>query len=164
MKVSLSPNIILCGWLGLKHQLTNKQFSVPSSSFYVCYFSLCGLEKAYRQKFRTLFCIVCFLKKPPKGGRGCLISPPLSGISGLSFDSILLSPVLFFFLVLLLFLSFSTCWSILLNFFQKILQYFLLRDRLFLYGSFYAAGRSKLVSGMCSMLPYGTGICCYAFI
>ena len=23
MKVSLSPNVILCGWLGLKHQLTN---------------------------------------------------------------------------------------------------------------------------------------------
>ena len=28
-------------------------------------------------------------------------------------------------------LSFSACWSFLLNFFQKILQYFLLRDRLF---------------------------------
>ena len=27
-----------------------------------------------------------------------------------------------------------------------------------------AARRSKLVSGMCSMLPYGNGICCYAFI
>ena len=27
-----------------------------------------------------------------------------------------------------------------------------------------AAGRSKLVGGMCSMLPYDTGICCYAFI
>ena len=27
-----------------------------------------------------------------------------------------------------------------------------------------AARRSELVGGMCSMLPYGTGICCYAFI
>ena len=27
-----------------------------------------------------------------------------------------------------------------------------------------AARRSKLVGGVCSMLPYGTGICCYAFL
>ena len=59
---------------------------------------------------------------------------PLSGISVLSFDSTLLSPLLFFCQVLVLFLSysFSTCWPILLTFFvQKILQYFSLRDRLF---------------------------------
>ena len=57
---------------------------------------------------------------------------PLSGISGLSFDSDLLSPLLFFYLVLLLFLlSFSACSSIFLNIFQKILQYFSLRDRHF---------------------------------
>ena len=31
MKVSLSPDIILCGWLGLKHQLTN--YWVSCSSF-----------------------------------------------------------------------------------------------------------------------------------
>ena len=95
--------------------------------------------------------------------------PPLSptGVSGLSLDSTLLSPLLFFYLVLLLFLSylFSACWSILLNFFQKILQYFSLRDRLFFwYGSCLAARRSKLVGGMCSMLPFGTGIGCFAFI
>ena len=84
----------------------------------------------------------------------------LSGISGLSFDSTLLSPLLFFCLILLPFLSnlFSACWPFLLNFFQNILQYFSLRDRLFLYGSCLAARRSKLVGGMCSMLPYGTGI------
>ena len=29
---------------------------------------------------------------------------------------------------------------------------------------FLAARRSKLVNGMCSMLPYGMGICCYASI
>ena len=56
---------------------------------------------------------------------------PLSGISGLSFDSTLLSPLLFICLVLLPFLSFSASWSFLLNFFQKILQYFSLRERLF---------------------------------
>ena len=33
-----------------------------------------------------------------------------------------------------------------------------------MYGSCLAARKSKLVSGMCSMLPYGTGICCYAVI
>ena len=57
---------------------------------------------------------------------------PLSGISGLSFDSILLSPlVLLPSPVTLSVLSFSACWPFLLHFFQKILQYFSLRDRLF---------------------------------
>ena len=42
-----------------------------------------------------------------KEGRGSLMSSPLSGISGLSFDSTLLSPLLFFCLVLLLFLSYT---------------------------------------------------------
>ena len=45
----------------------------------------------------------------PKGGRGCYVPPtppPLSGISGLSFDSTLLSTLLFFCLILLLFLSY----------------------------------------------------------
>ena len=60
--------------------------------------------------------------------------------------------------------SFSACWPFLLNFFQKILQYFSLRDRLFLYGSCFAVRRSELVGVICSMLPYGTGISCYALI
>ena len=67
-----------------------------------------------------------------KGGRGCLEVPyPLSGISGLSFDSPFLSPLLFFCTVLLLFLScpFSCIFK------KKILKYFWLRVRLFLYGS-----------------------------
>ena len=42
----------------------------------------------------------------PKGGRGCLMSPPLSGIWGRSVASTLLSPLLFFCLVLLPFLSY----------------------------------------------------------
>ena len=33
-----------------------------------------------------------------------------------------------------------------------------------MYGSCLAARISKLVGGMCSMLQYGIGICCYAFI
>ena len=48
-------------------------------------------------------------------------------------------------------------------FLQKILQYFSLRDSFFVCFCL-AAWRSKLVGGMCSMLPYGTGICCHAFI
>ena len=55
----------------------------------------------------------------PKGGKGSLMSPPWSEISGLSFDSTLLSPLFFFCPVLLLsclfFCLFSACWSILLN-------------------------------------------------
>ena len=58
---------------------------------------------------------------------------PLFGISELSFDSALLSPLLFFCLLLLLFLCclFSAYWPILLTYFQKFFQYFSLRDRLF---------------------------------
>ena len=59
----------------------------------------------------------------------------LSGISGLSFDSPFLSPLLFFFfcLVLLLFLSchFSANCPFSRLFFQKTLKYFSLRVRLF---------------------------------
>ena len=65
--------------------------------------------------------------------------------------------------VILSVVSFSACWPFLLNFFQKILQYFLLREA-FSYGSCLAVRRRQLVGGMCSMLPYDTGICCYAFI
>ena len=62
----------------------------------------------------------------PEGRQGMFDVSPLSGISGLSFDSTLLSPLLFFCLVLLLFLSylFSACWSTLLNFFQRIFPIF----------------------------------------
>ena len=58
---------------------------------------------------------------------------PLSGISRLSFDSTLLSPLLFFCLVLLPFQSnlFLPAGPFFYTFFQKILQYFSLRDRLF---------------------------------
>ena len=49
-----------------------------------------------------------------------------------------------------------------LSFFQ--VQYFLLRGRLFCMAPFLAARRSKLVNGMCSRLPYGTCVCCFAFV
>ena len=55
----------------------------------------------------------------PRREAGDVLCPPLSGISGLSFDSTLLSP-LFVLLpspVTLSVLSFSVCWSFLLNFF-----------------------------------------------
>ena len=99
----------------------------------------------------------------PEGSPGMSGVLPLSGISGLSFwfhftiSSLVLLPGHVTFSVL----SFPTCWSFLLNFFQKILQYFSLRDKTFLYDSCLTARRNKLVGGMCSVLPYGTGICCY---
>ena len=60
---------------------------------------------------------------------------PLSGISGLSFDSTLLSHLVFLPspVTLSVFFSFlfPAFWPILLNLFLKILQYFSLRDRHF---------------------------------
>ena len=68
----------------------------------------------------------------PKGRPGMSDNSPLSGISGLSFDSTLLSPLSFFCLIQLLFppYLFSARWPMLQNFFTKILQYFSLRYRL----------------------------------
>ena len=105
---------------------------------------------------------VMLFASAPEGRPGMSDVSPLSGISGLSFDSTLLSPVLFFCLVLFLFLTYflSTCWSILLNFFQKILPRFFVKTKAFLYGPCSAARGSKLVGGMYNMLPYGTCICC----
>ena len=87
----------------------------PSSKFQCVYMSIHSRFSAYR--FRLVF-ICCmdlkessehgmgmFGKGAPKGGWGCLMFFPMSGISGLSFDSPFLSPLLFFCLVLLLFLS-----------------------------------------------------------
>ena len=80
---------------------------------------------------------------PPEGRPGMSDVSPLSGISGLSFDSTLLSPILFFCFFRFLFLSclFTAYWPILLTSFKKILQYFSLRDWLFWYGSCLAARR-----------------------
>ena len=69
-------------------------FKVPLSVFLPLFLSLSVL----------LSTVYLSLSIPPKEGRGSDVSP-LSGISGLSFDSTLRSPLLFFCLVLLPFLS-----------------------------------------------------------
>ena len=77
--------------------------------------------------------LASFLLATSEGRPGMSDVSPLSGISGLSFwfhfaiSSLVLLPTP----VTLSVLSFSACWPFLLNFFQKILQYFSLRDRLF---------------------------------
>ena len=92
------------------------------------------------------------------------VTPPPSGISGLSFDSTLLSLLLFSCLVLLFFLSFFCLPVLSPELFPENSFSFFVKRWAYLYGSCLAAGKSKLVDGMCSMLPYCTGICCYAFI
>ena len=88
---------------------------------------------SFIQSLCSLVPLVCSLRYP-EGGRGSLMSSPLSWISGLSFGSILLSPLLIFCLLPLLFLSciLSAYWPIRLTFPpKKILQYFSLRYWLF---------------------------------
>ena len=85
-----------------------------------------------------VFEVSIFAQTPRKGGRGCLMSPPCLESQGCHLIPLcyLLScssaqscyPFCFFNFI---FLSFSACWPFLLNFFQKILQYFSSRDRLF---------------------------------
>ena len=111
----------------------------PSSKFQCVYMSIHSRFSAYR--FRLVF-ICCmdlkessehgmgmFGKGAPKGGWGCLMFFPMSGISGLSFDSPFLSPLLFFCLVLLLFLS--CLFSHPSGFEKKNLKHHKLRVRLF---------------------------------
>ena len=107
--------------------------------------------------------LVCYV--PPEGRPGMSDVSPLSRISGLSFDSTLLSPLLFFCLVLLPFLSylFLLAGPFFWTFSRKFFNIFRW-EKGFLCDSCLAARRIKLVGGMCSVLPYGTGICCYAFI
>ena len=70
---------------------------------YVCHiFKFVCVDDAGNSVFSV--CMYCF--KPPEGRPGMSDVSPLSGISGLSFDSTLLSPLLFFCLVLLPFLSY----------------------------------------------------------
>ena len=128
-----------------KNIKTRPHSSYPPTSFSPCDFlsfphlkqSLAGQKMNSRSSPASAIfhCLLYIFPPPPPEGRpGISDVSPLSGISGLSFDSTLLSPLWLFCLVLLLFLSylfFPACWSILLNFFQKFFQYFLLRDRLF---------------------------------
>ena len=107
-------------------------------------------------------CLV-HLQGHPEGRPGMSGVSPLSGTSGLSFDSTLLSPLLFFCVILLLFLSFFCLLVQSPELFPENSSIFFIRIQTFLYGSCLATRRSKLVGGMCSMLPYDTGIYCYAF-
>ena len=102
-----------------------------------------------------LYISLCLPQPTKKWGWGCLMSAPC-----LESQDCHLIP-LYYFLSVLSF--FSACWPILLNCFQKSLNIFRY-EMGFLYGSCLAARRRKLVGGMCSTLPYDTGICCYAFI
>ena len=63
-------------------------------------------RNAPRIQLQTFKFISLSLFFPPEGKPGMSDVSSLSGISGLSFDSTLLSPLLFFWLVLLLFLSY----------------------------------------------------------
>ena len=100
----------------------------------------------------------------PQGRRGISDVSPLSGISGLSFDSTVLSSLLFFCLVLLLSVFFFFLQAHSPELFHENSAIFFVKRYAFLYGSCLAVRRRQLVGGMCSMLPYDTGICCYAFI
>ena len=98
----------------------------------------------------NIFSIYC----PPEGRLGMSDVSPLSGVLSLSFDSTLLSPLLFYCLVLLLFLSYLFCLLVHSSeLFPENSSIFCVKREAFLYDSCSAARRS-----MCSMLPHGTGI------
>ena len=87
---------------------------------------------------------------------------PLSGISGLSLDSTLLSPLVLLpspgTLSVLSFFCLPAHAELFLE--NSLIFFFVQREAFFFfYGSCLAARRSR-----CSMLPYGTGIYCYNFI
>ena len=91
---------------------------------------------------------------------------PMSGIPELSFDSTLLFPLLFLCILPLLFLSCPSPPCVLAHFpglfSRKFCSVFVKRG--FSVWPLLSARRRQLIVGMCSMLPYGTGICHYAFI
>ena len=86
---------------------------------------------------------------------------PLSGISGLSFDSTLLLPVLFFCLVLLPFLSYLFFCLLVLSseLYPENSSIFFVKRQAFLYDSCLAARRSKLVGFFLILFFY----CFYLF-
>ena len=95
----------------LKSHLNGPSFKARSGSVYshICYNYCQGFLPCYFIPFRSIH--LHFSKASPqfflpKGRLGMSDVSPLSGVSGLSFDSTLLSPLLFFCLVLLPFLSY----------------------------------------------------------
>ena len=110
--------------------------------------------------FTSHYTASLFFLYPWMGGRGCLMSHPSPESQGCH-----LIPLYYLLSLVLLpspinsFLSFFLpagpfSWTLSRKFFNKRWP--------FLYGSCLAARRSKLVDGMCNMLPYGSGIFCYA--
>ena len=62
MKFVFNPDVILCGWLGSKHQLTNQRTNYPpprprglTFTWWGCY-SLCQRHKATEHAHSFLFC------------------------------------------------------------------------------------------------------------
>ena len=92
---------------------------------------------------------------------GEVLSPPREAI-----ESPLVCPLLLCLPSPLAFsvVPFFCYWFILLPFFLKMRQKQLLQVRLFLYSSCWTATRWWLVGAMCSLWPYGNGVCHYAFI
>ena len=81
----------------------------------------------------VLCCVVLRCTVSPEGRPGMSVVSPLSEISGLSFDSTLLSPLLFFCRDLLLSQSyqFSACWPILLTFSPENSSIFFVKKKAF---------------------------------
>ena len=98
---TLATQFFLGRLTGLKHQLTNSSsVQFRSVATFQCT-QKDGEEEAVRTDWLRVDCVL-----HPEGRPGMSDVSPLSGILGLSFDSTLLSPLLFFCLVLLPFLSY----------------------------------------------------------
>ena len=110
---------------------------------------------------------ICMHKHAPRKGRPGMsdVSPPVWNLRAIiwfhfaiSSRVLLPSPValsVFFFFCLMVHSP---------DFFPESSSIFFVKRWAFLYGSCLAARRGELVRGMCGMLQYGTGICCYARI
>ena len=103
--------------------------------------------------------IVAFFP-PPKGGLGCLMSPPCLESQGCHLIQLYYLLSCFSFLSLLLFLSYLFFCLLVYSpeLFPENFSIFFVKRYAFLYGFCSAARRSKLVGGMCSVRPYGTSI------
>ena len=83
--------------------------------------------------FSVSLCL--FLFQPPKGGRGCLMSPPVWNLRAVIWFHFTISSLEFLpSPVTLSVYLFLPAGPFFWTFFQKSVQYFSLRDRLFLYG------------------------------
>ena len=115
--------------------------------------------------YLALLNMVTLFPSPPKGSRGCLMSPPCLESQGCH-----LIPLYY----LLSCSSAKSCYPFCLivfcllalssKLFPENSSIFSVKRQAFLYDSCLAVGRRKLIGGMCSMLSYDIGICCYAFI